>query len=376
MSAINDFKNDLKNKLSLKLSSIKSANFSIVEEREKTDLFLDYLSGQDTSVNKIIELYYSELKILYNIERTIPSIEDINLKSTWENALISEINAFPNNLNTEVDDTQTDIFNRNENIPEIGNTNSLWLNLNGILTENNYTKQLEDNSIDSTEIITEVGVDPNIEYYHYFKLETDIYDDTLSLLWKTRFIENAIKAIIDTRNFVENSTNFIDTDFDELNTIERNSYLVGIASYITDLGNYITLLENINNFDNSVLTIFNYTKEDLSSLISLLENNLGDDDDTEVDNTIYGYYNYFLSTSGNDVNYDSNLSSLETLINDIFTEMQDRETEINSFIGSDYTTNNSLLKIRYLILDALTGESQSPLFSWNALTSQIRRLLS
>jgi len=148
------------------------------------------------------------------------------------------------------------------------------------------------------------------------------------------------------------------------NEPERSNLLNAITTLINTINltstyrtHLIDIYNNVSDIKNGTNTLFSEssmdadTDDDTTALQTLFNNfdtYIGTNTDVVTDNTLYGYYNYFSQfTAANDISgqagyvqadFNTYLTSLETLTNTIDTTITNRYNSIDTLLGSNYST--------------------------------------
>jgi hypothetical protein len=202
------------------------------------------------------------------------------------------------------------------------------------------------------------------EYLYGADLTEDTSDDNLDRIGatlrgrRTRDVEIVITGMgpynyeIGDGN-IDEPTFFADTaDVNGYGGNEKTTFLNSLSTFITNLEDYrdnalIPLRDELDNiFDSGVNTLFTDTdmindvtddSANLDTLISLLNTYIGVNTDVATDGSLYGYQSFFSSALGDEVNFDTYLTELETLNNNIDTDITNRTNNlINTYVGDTY----------------------------------------
>jgi len=367
MSIFTDFIEDLKEQLSLALNNKKSSVNKKSEAENTYNYFLDFLAGEENSINAIIKLYYEEIEFLTKQITSYPATTDINTASIWINAILNELaeTSFP----TTGSSTKSDIFT-GDYVPEIGNVSSEWLLDNSLSTH--------------SETLPTVSTIQGIAPEEYYRVLNGTYSAGNTLKWKITLIQKIANAIYLTLNIAGGH----DINYDDFKNDQ--TYLTDFSSVISEFEDYLVTLNAIKSFYDSLdgsapIEDFGFVNLDvdatygLNNIITALEGFVGQNTDALPTASLWAYYNYFEITENSDGSYLGNLgtsdsSGLRKVCADILSLLYsttERSSYVqNTILGTNFT-DDKIYKIRYKILDAITGNTQSPLQVWNNLNNSI-----
>lgn len=372
-----------------------------------------YLIG-DTSVNynagvdQLIWYYYKEKNYENGTYYTAPSATSYPL---WTTGWLT----IDNNAQSPSGDGLNGLFPPDQNgaASQIMNTNSMYLLYNGEITST--TGGLVGACASSVLAIGDSATNPaQITSAYIYLFPQDAINAAISYLYggvnltKTgrglmgRRTQNiTISTAFSTPNYAyvignaggnkENPTfysNAADPNGYEANV--KSNFLNGISSLLTSgdsnslyqihLRNLRDQLRIINNSQNPLFvsagmtTDVTDTASSVDTLLQTLGGNTGNKNDVVAQATLWGFYNYFVSASGNEAQFDSYLYNLKSLINGTISSIFSNRANViddhtsNTFLG---TITSKLRKWRYFWINERLGKPTGSYNTYYAISNAI-----
>lgn len=371
---------DTRESRSLSINQKISTQLAKVEAIDEDDFNNSYLWGDGTNIGiqQLIKYYYQEKNKEVGRTWSIPSLGNYT-ESYWESILENAITVGGDGANGFYPDSDS-----NGIADQDMNMSTPYLNDNG---DNGETDLGLNPVIDS--LLHWIGQDATTigiytgpggystssaaqtaaeEYLYGADLTEGTSDDNLDRIGvrvrgrRTRDVEIVITSSGVSPDIVYNyeigDGNIDEPDF-FADTTDVNGYG---GNEKTNLLNYLSsLITNLEDYRDNILTplrdeldkIFDGTNTlfadtdmvnditddsgNLDTLINNLNNYIGTNSDVVTDGTLYGYQNFFTSATGAEVNFDTYLTELETVSNNIDTTVSNRTSGlINTYVGDTY----------------------------------------
>lgn len=381
---------------------ISQAQINAIEEDNFNKKFL-FGDTSNNGILDIIKLYYEEENLEKGITFTKPSLTNMNNLTTWNNQFTSAISIAGDEefyLDSDTDGLADEELNLTT---EWLNGNDAGSETDGIFGDLNYF--LEFNiGIDVSDTTTVTSL---YEYVDASAAEAAaisfLYPNNYSKIGKgirgrrTRNVEITTEsnsdplyryiiggdATTDEPTFYSNLT-----DINSQGGGEKTEFLTNLNNLISSINDTSDYQSKLTEIYNAIYDIKNGNNEifeeasmstdidDDTIAITTLKNNLdiyvGTNTDTLIDDTLWGYYNWFNTADGTEGTFDTNLTNLETLINTIKTTITTRFNNIEGIIGDiNPASFTKLRKWRYFWINTIIGKPTSSLINLNGMNTAI-----